>query len=274
MPRKPFIGRFHNGYLEIHPGEIASMNTFITGFYERDVTIWCREFLRSTQPKLMVDVGANFGYYPILFGLLSDGQCEAIALEPDPVNAAWLERNLALNPSLRIAIVKAAAGDHDGGSVSFELSKQNHNLWSRVGGIASAGNEHANGNVYVPTVTVDAELDRRGVAEIPLTLIDVEGYEAKVIEGMSAGIARRRYRNVVVEYHSWAIADPVLGIREIVARFENAGYTGLRFQPHGDEATDKSRDYYRLDVSKAAPRPISYSGLTKWEHFLFSVESK
>jgi len=39
MPRKPFIGLFHNGYSEIHPGETASMNTFITGFYERDVTI-------------------------------------------------------------------------------------------------------------------------------------------------------------------------------------------------------------------------------------------
>src|SRR4051794_34271712 len=85
-PKTPFVGRFLNGFLEVHPDEVASKGTFYVGFYEREVTIWCLELLRNHPPGLIVDVGANFGYYPLLFGLLTGGKTRSIAFEPEPSN--------------------------------------------------------------------------------------------------------------------------------------------------------------------------------------------
>src|SRR5688572_5778777 len=81
-PSAPFVGRFHQGQLEVHPGEVASMASFYLGFYEREVTIWCLEQIRQSPPSLLIDVGANFGYYPLLFGLLTDGKTRSLAFEP------------------------------------------------------------------------------------------------------------------------------------------------------------------------------------------------
>ena len=201
MPRRPFVGRFHSGLLEVHPGEVASLSAFLTGFYEREVTIWCSDLIRTRPPELVVDVGANFGYYPLLFGLLSGGRTRSIAFEPDPTNFAWLSRNVALNPGLSVTAVREAVGDADGGSVRFETAKEGHNLWSRVEG--PGANEHAAGIIDVPTTTLDGYLDRGGIADVPLTLIDVEGYEARVVRGMARGIERGRYKTVVVEFHPW-----------------------------------------------------------------------
>lgn len=268
LPRGPFVGRFGRGRFEVHPGEVASMSAFLTGFYEREVTIWSLEQLRANPPALVVDVGANFGYYPLLFGLRSGGSTASIAFEPDPVNFAWLCRNLALNPELKVTPVQAAVGSIDGGTVPFETAKEGHNVWARVGGIAA--NEHAAAVVNVPSVTLDTYLDTHGHDTVPITLIDVEGYEAEVVKGMAAGIARRRYERVMIEYHPWAFSDPVQALKDLARPFLEAGYAGYRFRHHSGQASiDRDPAYFRLTWSDDLLLPFSTDGLSSWEHYLF-----
>ena len=267
VPRKPFIGRFWGGLFEVRPGEATSTATFFMGFYEREVTMWCLEQLRTHPPSLVVDVGANFGYYPLLFGLLSGGRTEMIAFEPDPSNFAWLSRNLALNPGLKVTAVQAAVGDVDGQSVAFEMALDGHNPWARVAGIAP--NEHAAGTVDVPITTLDSYLEQHGVESVPLTLIDVEGYECRVLQGMSRGIARRRYSSVMVEFHPWAFSDPTSELKRIADRFSAAGYSGYRFRHYESPHSDKDAAYYRLDWDDSLLAPISFDKRSSWEHYLF-----
>ena len=268
VPLTPFIGRVHNGLLEVHPGEVASTSTFVTGFYEREVTMWCREQIRTQPPALVVDVGANFGYYPLLFGLLTAGKTEVIAYEPDPANYAWLARNLALNPGLRVSAVPMAVGDIDGAQIAFETALDGHNLWSRASGFGA--NEHASTTVNVTTTTLDADLDRRGITEVPLTLIDVEGYESKVLEGMAGGIRSARYQTVMIEFHPWAFADPVAEIAGIIDRFQNAGYVAHRFEHYASDYADKDPKYYDLTWDASILGPPTWDKLSSWEHYLFT----
>src|SRR5690242_17951527 len=101
---EPFIGSFRGGLIEVYPGDIATMQTFYLGFFEREVTMLCLEEIRRGAPDLIVDVGANFGYYPLLFGLETCGHTKTIAFEPDPVNVDRLRRNVALNPGMDVTI--------------------------------------------------------------------------------------------------------------------------------------------------------------------------
>lgn len=257
LPRGPFVGRFRGGRIEVRPAEVASAAAFYTGHYERELTAWCLRTLRTARPDLVVDVGANFGYYPLLFGLESRGRCRSVAFEPDPSNFDWLSRNLALNPSVRCEAVRAACGASDGGTIPFAASTPGRSLWSGPGGSSE-----------VPCVALDAHLDRLGVGRVPVTLIDVEGHELAAVAGMTRGIAARRYAAVVVEFHRWAFPDPAAAVGELAGRFLAAGYSARRFRP-GAGTGDHDPAYYRLRWSGAMLAPLSAEGLSDWEHFLF-----
>jgi hypothetical protein len=66
-------------------------------------------------------------------------------------------------------------------------------------------------------------LDQAGVDGVDAVKIDVEGAEVRVLQGMTEGLARGRYRRISVELHP--------GIRpgvaaEVIALMRAAGYSG------------------------------------------------
>jgi FkbM family methyltransferase len=199
--------------------------------------------------------------------LQSNGRTQSIAFEPDPGNFAWLSRNLALNPGLKVTAVQMAVGDADGQTVPFDTAKAGHNLWARVGGLGD--NEHAASRIEVPTTTLDSYIDKQGISAVPITLIDVEGYELRVIEGMSKGIAARRYESVMVEFHPWAFQDASAEARRMADRFLSAGYAGYRFRHYSGSRSDKDADYYRQCWDGSLLAPATFDALSSWEHYLF-----
>src|SRR5262249_11916789 len=151
---------------------------------------------------------------------------------------------LALNPGLAVRAVQAAVGSQAGGSLPFRVSEAGKNLWARVA-VPSA--EDGPGEVvHVPATTLDQFTDEQGIREVPLVLIDVEGFENEVLAGMREGIARYRYRTILVEVHPWAFAD-VAQIAAMLRAVTDAGYRAFRFRPYAaDRHPDKDRGYYKL----------------------------
>lgn len=268
-PTRPFIGRFHGGLMEVRPGEFASMQAFYLGFFEREVSMLCRREIDSGPPELVVDVGANFGYYPLLFGLLTKGKTRVIAFEPDPSNAAWLRRNIDLNPGLDVTVVPMAVGSESRDLVAFDASPAGHKVWSKMSRVQSAHN-HGWKSIQVPMTSLDSYLDRACIDTVPLTLIDVEGYEGETIAGMRNGLARHRYRRIMVEFHPWAF--PTHGDIERMAReIERSGYVGYRVRHHPAVHPDKSTSYYRMTDAESVLEPMTFDALSDWEHFFFDA---
>lgn len=270
VPRGPFIGRFHGGRIEVHPGETASTLTFFTGFYEREVTMWARHLILKDPPALVVDVGANFGYYPLLFGLLSQGKIRSIAFEPDPLNFDWLRRNVALNPEVDVKLEQAAVGSTDSGVVAFNKATEGANLWAQVKGVSEARPDAE--VIEVPVTTLDGYLERERIERVPLVMIDVEGYEGHVIKGMSSGIAANRYDRVMLEFHPGLFADPRTEFEEILDRFQSAGYDAKRFRPYKSQRTDKEPAFYRLDWNESILSSDLLDADDAWPHYLFTLK--
>lgn len=140
------------------------------GIREPEATKVMQEIIRPYWT--VCDIGANIGYY----ALMEAKVCRKVyAIEPGPDNYPNLTTNVALNGYRNVRTFNLAIGDKVG-SVPFSLNPQAPN-WHRV---AVGGEKNV---VEVPMTTLDEFMWREGVSELHLLRMDVEGYEANILEG-------------------------------------------------------------------------------------------
>jgi len=147
---------------------------------EEEVT---RAILRPGDQVL--DIGANIGYHALRWAQRVRPAGMVFAFEPAPPNYEALLANLALNPQLRVEAQQLALGDRSG---SLALSSDRPGITS---GSYSAKNTNS-GGFDVRQRTLDDWAADRDLARLRLVKLDVEGWEAKVLDGATATIATRR----------------------------------------------------------------------------------
>ncbi len=163
---------------------------------------WATKFLAGLlRPGMtVVDVGANYGYYTLLFGGSVGAEGRVIAVEPNPAVAATLQENIDLNGLTGITALHCLAlSDHDGEGSFFVPSGEPKNGLLVGHQVARAGESFT-----VPVTTLDTLLDGTNV---DLIKIDAEGGEPEILTGMSATIARCRPL-IVLEFNAARYSDP------------------------------------------------------------------
>lgn len=147
------------------------------GDWELDeAMLFCAHLRRG---MTVVDIGAHVGYWTVLAGRAVAKLGHVFAIEPDPVNAAFLRANVARN-GVRATVVEAAAWNARG---RLPLSRAaDHNTGdSRVGdGRPSAG-------VQVDAVLADDLLDGRTVGAVK---VDAQGTDHIALAGMEQTLRR------------------------------------------------------------------------------------
>jgi len=130
---------------------------------------------------LVVDVGANLGWFSLVMAEAVGPGGEVWAVEPTPPILRALKRNLALNESLNVRVFELALGDAAGTAEIHIFSGLPH-------GHASVSTlDRTDYNTHeVERRTLDDLLDGRVPAFVK---IDVEGSELAVLRGASATIA-------------------------------------------------------------------------------------
>ena len=145
-----------------------------------------RFLLSRLVPKggTVVDVGANVGYYLLLFEQLAGPDGSVLAIEPSAENLPELKRNVAENGFRNVELREVAVGASNG-TVGFRSGIN--------GGIAEA----SSAAYQVPLMPLD---DVVGSRRVDFLKIDVEGGEGRVLAG--GGNLLRRWRPVVfMEVH-------------------------------------------------------------------------
>jgi FkbM family methyltransferase len=189
-------------YVDTNDTGFAS-HLMLEGFWEMWLTVF---FARHVQAKMtVVDVGANFGYYTLLFGFLVGSEGHVYAVEPNPTVAPKLRRSVDLNGlAARTTIIEAAAGAIEGEVSLFAPDGEPKN--SAV--VASdAGIAPDSGKLYkVPQIKLDKLAAT--VSRIDLVKVDAEGAEQDVLSGME-GILRRDKPCLLLEFNAGRYADPM-----------------------------------------------------------------
>ncbi len=134
---------------------------------------------------LVFDVGAHLGDRSMAFAMLG---ARVVALEPQPRIARWLRR--IVGRDRRIVIQEAAVGARSG-TERLAISRRHPTVstlsqaWRSTVADANPGFRGVRWeeSVEVPVVTLDALIEAHGVPSF--CKIDVEGYEAEVLAGLS-----------------------------------------------------------------------------------------
>lgn len=172
---------------DLVPGDVISGNVAFNGFYEWELSQQIAG--HAAQGGLFVDVGANMGYFSLLWAGVS-GSGKVVAFEASPRNIAIFKNNVARNGlGDRIALIPKAAGNRNG-TVTFDAGPADQTGW---GGIASAASATT---ITVPLVRLDEELPD---ASIDVLKIDVEGADTWVLLGCEVLLKKRAIRRIYFE---------------------------------------------------------------------------
>ena len=163
--------------------------------YERDLFVGAMDLIREVYefPRgrgAVLDIGANNGVIGI--GMIVTGEVErAIAIEPEPRNFSFLERNVKLNHLEGVVTCMNYAMSDIPSSLHFELSENNsgdHRVRKTplLRQPIQLDNESDRQVITVPADTVDnilSRVDEKLRQDISVAWIDVQGYEGFVFLG-------------------------------------------------------------------------------------------
>jgi FkbM family methyltransferase len=174
----------------------------LDGYWETWLTIF---FARQVRPGMtVIDVGANFGYYTILFGALVGSDGHVYAVEPNPAVAEKLRRSIELNGlTTRTTIIEAAAGAAAGEAclyVPYGEPKNSRIVANAAGLAAEQGAVHTVRRVKLDELAAT-------VPRVDLVKIDAEGGEEDIIAGMES-ILRRDKPCLLLEFNAGRYVDP------------------------------------------------------------------
>lgn len=178
----PFV---ENVSLVVTPGMSSAELQIYTGLYDTNEMLFVMHYLRTEDT--FVDVGANIGVYSVLASGISGAK--SLSFEPIPSTFANLKRNMHYNNLQdRSELFNLGVGDKEETLIfSNALDAINHVINE---------NDFSGPVTHVPVNSLDNLLLNKNVN---LLKIDVEGFEANVINGASETLKRPELKVIIME---------------------------------------------------------------------------
>lgn len=198
--------------------EGISRELYLTGVHEPDSTPQFRDEIKPGM--VLLEIGANIGYYTLIALKRLGPNGSILALEPSPVNLHALSENLRLNDADgRVKVIPHAAGSKPGVLPFYMMPRRNQSTF-----IMSDEYNVPETVIDVELLTIDDLLKEESV-KVDYFRMDVEGYEAEVVEGMVETLTRDDGPfGAFIEIHPSVLKKSGSSGSSFVARMEELGY--------------------------------------------------
>lgn len=188
----------------------------LTGFYELSLSLIIAKLAKKG--GVLVDAGANFGYYSCLWAGVNPGN-RVIAFEPSPICIPHFKFNINKNGFNQRIQVKEMALGKENGVCGFFLGLPGQTGW---GGLVITDDKR---QVEVQVERLDSiynVIDRSGYIDV--LKIDVEGADTWVIFGAEKLLREKRIRHIFFEENLGRMEPLNIGRYEAVDFLSSHGY--------------------------------------------------
>lgn len=184
----------------------------LDGEWERNIThAWLSVVKKN---DVVVDIGANFGYFAVLAAQQSNRKCKVILFEANPELIPYLKNTIKVNSFEDCAVVENFAITEKEGSVKLNILKD-FIASSSIHSVEEI-NDYMHGKMdvgiatsaKVPATTLDLYCKKNQIQHINLIKMDIEGYEDKAYEGMREIVKKSPDVTMFIEFTKDAYRNP------------------------------------------------------------------
>lgn len=194
------------------------------GYFEPYETTLIESEIRPGDTVL--DIGANIGYYTLIFARLVGEHGRVYAFEPDPTNFRLLKKNVRANGYHNVVFVNKAVADVSG-TMSLYLcpdNKGDHRLFD---------SHDDRQSITIETTTLD-ELFSEFQGEIHFIKMDIQGSEARAVRGMENLLRKHRDLRIMTEFWPAGLRRSGIGAPEYLSDLERHGFRLFRIDEEGE----------------------------------------
>jgi FkbM family methyltransferase len=192
-----------------------SMELALNGIYGPTETDLIRKLVKSGD--IVVDVGANIGYFTLIFAQLVGEHGKVLAFEPDNKLFRILEANIQNNGYKNVTLFRKGLSDQNTSAILY-LDKYN-NLDNRIYASSSAAEE-----VEIQLVKLDDFISEY-TSHVDLIKIDIQGAEGLAFRGMQNVIRTNPKIKIVTEFWPWSLKQAGTEPDEFIRFLSNEGFS-------------------------------------------------
>lgn len=234
----------------------------LKGVWEMELTGRCERLVSDLKNPVILDVGANFGWYGLILSRFSS-ESRIHFFEANPHLVSLIQKTLSVNGLLsRAAIINSAVGSDDESIVTLSVPRS-HLGSASVRGLAPEQlamiyeDESEMHSFKVQMCTLDRYCATAGIASIDFLKIDVEGSEGDVLLGAKNIIKSSPRLNIMMEWNRGCYADDVMSIVKEFSACEglssNGALVDLTGILHGTASIDEFEAKVMSALSKTSP---------------------
>lgn len=202
LSKIPFVRQAHNKLIKSLAPQIVEMGGFkmyhLGSLYD-DSDFFVKVLQKNIRyGDLVLDVGANIGYYTMLMSKIVGDSGKVYAFEPEPKNFEILQKNIKINNIKNVIIEKFALSDKIGKSY-LQISKD------------SGQHRLSDSGLETQTTTIDNYF---GNKKIDFIKMDAEGSEYNIFKGM------KQRPNMITEFYYKLLDSPEQFLNDLQEDYE------------------------------------------------------
>ncbi|MEM9834823.1 MAG: FkbM family methyltransferase [Bacteroidota bacterium] len=158
--------------------DVLGRHIYKEGICEPDNTACFLQNIPLKEHDVIIDVGANIGWFSLIFSRYGPANTKIFSFEPDPLNYRLLTKNVKQNNANQIICRTEALSNKEGKETLYLYPSKNRGRHSLLP--INHGEQ-----IEVPTTTLDIFLQSQKIdySQVKFVKIDVEGYEYFVLQG-------------------------------------------------------------------------------------------
>ncbi|MEM9172915.1 MAG: FkbM family methyltransferase [Pseudomonadota bacterium] len=235
LRRQYLTRRLEHATFKVRTSDVVGRHIYKYGRHEPALTDWIQRNIRVEDHDVLIDVGANIGWYGVLFAQLCRGRdARVLCFEPEPENFALLTHNLEQNNADCVDALKLGVSDNADGSALHLFGDNNR-------GRHSVLPINDGERIDIQTARLDDLLATDGLKDYTprLIKIDIEGFELMAMCGATNTL--ERCRTVIMEFSPHFMRAGGLEPADLLHLMRDAGFTAGLLEVGERKATQIER---------------------------------